>query len=69
MGCVENEEVRMGQIFLSFVGHVQKLSLSLEQWEAIEGDLVIFSFVKITQPVLIGAMCMLRRLILGLLQR
>lgn len=69
MGCVENEDVRMGQVFLSFVDHVQKLSLFLEQWETIEGDLVIFSFVKITQPVLIGAMCMLCRLVLELFQR
>lgn len=59
LGCAENEEVRMGQIFLNFVSHVKNCLLSLEHWGTVEGDLVILWFVEITQPVLIGTVCML----------
>lgn len=53
----------MGQTFPGFEGHVQELSLSLDQWETIEGDLISLGFVKITQPVLMEVVCMHRRLV------
>lgn len=59
LGHGENEEVRMVHTFLGFIGHVQEYSLSLEQWEVIEGDLVHLGFVNITQPALTEAVCAL----------
>lgn len=55
MGHDENEEVRMGQTSLGFIGHIQVWSSFVEQWEAIEEDLVSLGFMSITQPALTEA--------------